>query len=781
MNLITEDEGIRILIQQLEEERLIPIFGAGFSRGAKARNGVVPDGREANKMMQKIISQCVDFIPEQDLAAKEFNDTAKLFNQLNRKGLLKGRYKDFFRNNFTETRLDNIKKSFLEIAWPYALTLNVDDAIERTSAFTPILPYLNADNDYRRNKSIYKLHGDATFECLYLHDEATIVFDMDQYTKSLNDVHNQSFRDCICNTYRDFNMLFIGCSLSNEADLKYLYNQTKEEAKETSRFVLRQEAPDLLEEMTLEEHGITDVILTKDYDSFYVNFLNEYENHKTKAKIEDYPFKNPSTKVEPDSDLKYFGGYRAFDEKANCFHRSKLIIERDCVDELQTLLKRLNMVVLVGRRFSGKTAILGMLCEKEVSRNVYFFPSTTCEGSDVIQNLLNTCENSLFVFDTNSLSPDSYFLIRDSETTLGEKGNKVVIAVNQSDNYLTEDINCDEIPIKNFFSVDELKFFKDEADAFGFAERTAHSTNLDYLEQLHTEQKLSVLKALRLPKNYTENERILMLLLGVKDKVYTNDILTLGIPWSELQRFLERTATLTELIRNSKGENSSNKSSRKLVHNSKMILLKEIQNFQSQDTLHAIIKIVTCFLKGTYDQKRIYKEVMQFDTLNQLFGRKSGAGKLIFNVYEELQPILKNDLHYWLQRAKSIYRLVPDNKYNKLKEAYGYAKKVYMDSNQKSLSAKAALTTSLICCLLYRLERNSQEKLEYQREAIQLGYEAIQSEYYRSETRLSSELDVPGYRSRLLETCRDYTMISVKSDRNLNYKALEIIRKYGNS
>ena len=129
-----------------------------------------------------------------------------------------------------------------------------------------------------------------------------------------------------------------------------------------------------------------------------------------------------------------------------------------------------------------------------------------------------------------------------------------------------------------------------------------------------------------------------------------------------------------------------------------MILLKEIQNFQSQDTVNAILRIVKAFLNGDNDQKRIYKEVMQFDTLNQLFGRKSGAGRLIFKVYGKLQPVLKDDLHYWLQRAKSIYRLVSDTQYFKLKEAYGYAKKAYMDSNQKSLTAKAALTTSWICC-----------------------------------------------------------------------------------
>lgn len=212
MNVIRQEEGISKLIQQLTEEKLIPVFGAGFSAKAEALSGVVPDGNLASKMMKKIIVDCVDFVTEEELAGKGFNDVAKLFNQLNKKDLLKGRYKDFFRSNFTEVQLDSIKNEFLQIAWPYALTLNVDDAIERTGCFEAILPYLNAENRNESSKTLYKLHGDAAFECRYCHKEATIVFDMDQYTKSLNDEHNQSFRDCVCNTYRDFNMIFIGCS-----------------------------------------------------------------------------------------------------------------------------------------------------------------------------------------------------------------------------------------------------------------------------------------------------------------------------------------------------------------------------------------------------------------------------------------------------------------------------------------------------------------------------------------------------------------------------------------
>ncbi len=779
MNVIRQEEGISKLIQQLTEEKLIPVFGAGFSAKAEALSGVVPDGNLASKMMKKIIVDCVDFVTEEELAGKGFNDVAKLFNQLNKKDLLKGRYKDFFRSNFTEVQLDSIKNEFLQIAWPYALTLNVDDAIERTGCFEAILPYLNAENRNESSKTLYKLHGDAAFECRYCHKEATIVFDMDQYTKSLNDEHNQSFRDCVCNTYRDFNMIFIGCSLSSEPDLKYLYNQVKGEEKETARFILREKEPDKLEKITLEDYGITDVILVEDYERFYVDFLKEYRCAAVGMRIKEYPFKNPKSIIEEDTDLKYFGGYRLFNEKENCFHRSSLLVVRDCISEIQEVLKSNNLVMLVGRRFSGKTAILSFLCDQEVRNNVFFFPSTALESPDVIQRLLSQVENALLVFDTNALSSESYFLIRDNEEILCQKHNRIIMAVNQSDNYLSEVIDCKEVRIKNQFSDKEIQDFKEQSAAFGFVKRDTFSTNLDYLEKLHKEQKLPVLSAIQLPKSYTENEKILLLILCVKDKVYTKDIYSLGISQSELKRFLDRAQKLVELIHNSKGENSISKSSQKLVHNSKLILLKEIQNFQSQDTVNAILRIVKAFLNGDNDQKRIYKEVMQFDTLNQLFGRKSGAGRLIFKVYEKLQPVLKDDLHYWLQRAKSIYRLVSDTQYFKLKEAYGYAKKAYMDSNQKSLTAKAALTTSLICCLLYRLERNPIEKQEYQKEAIRLGHEAIRSEYYRFQDRLNNELDssYKGYRNNLIDTCKEFVMIS--NDKVLREKAYEIMRKFG--
>ena len=69
-------------------------------------------------------------------------------------------------------------------------------------------------------------------------------------------------------------------------------------------------------------------------------------------------------------------------------------------------------------------------------------------------------------------------------------------------------------------------------------------------------------------------------------------------------------------------------------------------------------------------------------------------------------------------------------------------------------------------------------KQEYQREAIELGSEAIQSDYYRSESRLDSELDSNrGYRNNLIEICQETILNS--TDVHLASKACNIVRKFG--
>ena len=779
INYIEHEEGIKVLAKLILDERLIPIFGSGFSKQASTGCNVVPDGNEATNIMKAVIKKYASDISDEELSKYNFNQTAKRFKKLVPRCIPEYEYLKFYREYFTNVELSTLKKDFLKLPWPYIFTVNVDDGIENTHFFNVILPYKNARKDFSSKlRKLFKLHGDAAYELNYTSD-SNIIFDSDQYTQSLSDPSNKTLRECFSNAYKEFNILFIGCSLENEPDIKYIYNSIAKERHNAMGIMLKKSKVSTNEEDDLEEYGITDIILVKDYDLFYVELINETSTMLTEKKGRNYPFYNPRVMCcSDDDDLKFFSGYRCFDEKSNTFFKSSLIIERDILKDLENSLNYFNIVFVEGRRFSGKTALLSTLCEKEKRKTIFFFPSTTQENIDIIYNILEKNQNSYLLFDSNSLSSECYYMLRDISEILVKNNNKLVIALNQSDNYLPEVIDSDYLKIPNIFSMEELQLLTEKTNKHALAERKKFHSNLDYLNTIKTEQKIALSLTLKLPNAYTRSEQILLLLLCVKDKVYSRDIMALGIKQSELNSFLERVSYLCEWVTTAIGETGTY-SSYKLVHNSKSIILDEIRKVHQDDIVASIIAIVEAFKNGDNNQKRIYREVMQFDTLNQLFGRKKGAGKLIFKVYENLENYLNDDLHFWLQRSKSIYRLVP-NKYWKLKDSYSYAKKVYLDSTNETLTIKAALSVSLICNLLFPLEKKTTKKIELLEEAIQLGYRAIFSDYYKQEKRLNNDLNSENEHNNYAELVRkscSYYLYQINRIHDITKMAQAILKR----
>lgn len=760
MNYIEHDKGIEEIVKLLLEKRLIPIFGAGFSKSSPTvGKEKVPDSNECVEIMKSLIKPYLlealskdEFI---EFESYNFNATAKLMKKM----LPKNEYLDFFRSYFTGVNLSQVKVNFLKLPWLYVFTLNIDDGIENTNLFTPILPYHNARKDYFKNNSLlFKLHGDAKYELKY-ESENNIIFDSDQYIRSLKDIKNKTMCEYFSNTLKEYNLLFIGCSLQNEPDIKYIYNNIADEHFNTKKIILRTKKLSFLEEANLQDYGITDVILVKDYGLFYADLFNAFNNIKTQEKVNEYPFKNPQIKNINDLDLKYFSGFKCFKEEENAFYKTDLIIERECIVAIENSLKFFNIVFVEGRRFSGKTSLICTLCEKEKWRTIFFFPSTTQEDVDVILDIINNNKSALLIFDSNSLSNECYFLLKDIEDILQKNDNKIIVFSNQSDNYLPEIIKSAYFNIANSFSDKELNLLTTKTDIHALIKRKKYDTNLDYLDRIKKEQGSSFnLTKLTLPSEYTKNEQILLLLLCVKDKIYSRDIFSLKIKYEEIKTFLKKVPILCEWLYTTK-EESNTHSVYKLVHNSKNIILREIRKIKHDDIITNINSIVIAFKDGDKNQKRIYHEVMQFDTLNYLFGRKKGAGRLISKVYKNLEDLLNDDLHFWLQRSKSIYHLASNN-YDELKFAYSYAKKAYIDSNNRTLTTKAALSVSLICSLLYKLEKDSFSKIDLIEEAIKLGYEAIFSEYYRQEKRLVNDLNIgdkrDSYASLIIDSCNNY-------------------------
>lgn len=138
-----------------------------------------------------------------------------------------------------------------------------------------------------------------------------------------------------------------------------------------------------------------------------------------------------------------------------------------------------------------------------------------------------------------------------------------------------------------------------------------------------------------------------------------------------------------------------------------------------------IANIIQNIVRNLYlsDQEQ-YKTAIMFDTLNQLFSRE-GAASHIEYVYGKLEKDLCHEPHFWLQRAKSIYRLFKTDE-KKLEIARQYAIKAYEDAKQNSnIKAKSLFTLSLIYGLLYILEKDIIKKEELLITAIKSAYNSL--------------------------------------------------------
>lgn len=724
MDILSQSEGIKILARLICERNVIPVFGAGFTMNNRAYKGQVPDGTHATMMMKKLLLENCSKIKDADIKDMDFNETSEMFIDLVPKEIRT----EFFRDYFTEVQLGISQKELLQFNWPYAYTLNIDDGIENTNLFKPVLPYKNLNAPNTSIKLLYKLHGDAFSEVTYKTEE-NIVFSHKQYMKSINAKENQDFLHNLKADYSTSNMLFIGCSLLNEPDLKYVYS-IAEHSSDTLKIILRDKAPSFREEIGLKnDYGINTVIIVEDYPYFYQELIKEVRRKITENNLQNYRFKNPVVvaKESKEDTINYLFGNPIFDESNNQFYKSGIHIIRNCVEEIEQQLKETNCVIIKGRRFSGKTYVILSLCERQKKSSIYYFPSTSLVDEQLVYLLLNNEHDSWFIFDSNSISNGCYKLLANSYELLMKNSNKLIIGINSNDNFIMESLQARLVELPNIFDGKELEQNYEKADKYGLIKRHPKNTNMDYLETISQRQKIKVAVLNHYPNRLSFSEQIMILLLAASDKILMSDVMALGISSSDVSELKKKFPVIIEEVPVDINERA-NYSATKLVHNSKVVLMKLLDGIDKEDIIKCIVHIVER-VKDDRTRYRIYIDIILFDTLNQLFGGKRGAGNLIFEVYERLEEYLSDSLHYWLQRSKSIYRL-KSNDLAKLKEAYSYSIKVYFDGGH-AIKSKAALTSSLICCLIYGLETDKDEKQYYLEQAIELGDDAVNSDYYR--------------------------------------------------
>lgn len=773
--IIEYNEAICILAKIALSRELVPFFGAGFTMGCPTKSSrMVPGSSGALDSMKKILLSIDSPFDEDTLSEMGFFEVSDLFFEYVPVTVRA----EYFEEYYTGVSLFPVQIYFLKkINWPYAYTINIDDGIENNSDFKPILPYHKLRRPKTSQKLLYKLHGDAVFESSYVDDkQQNIIFSSSQYMQAITEEANADIYSALLSDYSQKNILFVGCSLQNESDLIFINDKSIHFKKDTYRIAVRSSEPSLFEQQRLKKHGINHLVIVKDYTSFYRDLIQEYEKQSTEARSAIYEHINPhiSSITEKDVSLELLSGKDIFDPDKNEFIHGAFHIARTAVHEIIQELFNHSYVLLKGRRFSGKTYVLCSVAEHYRTKDIFYFPSTSFIDEDVLQTIFDSQSDSLFLFDSNSISPDEYALLLKYAPELKKRNNLMVIAANTSDNHLISLLECNAVELFNNWDDNEISLSSKAFDSFGLIRRKKHQTNIDYLYSLTENQNVQI-PFIRDPNlQFTANDLTVLIALAALDKLYFSDIVALGVSRVEIDNLCKKIAPVIELIPTSHDEVTRHSTS-KLVHNSKIALIDLITHFRSKDITTSIVTIVKHY-RPDYTRRRLYIEVILFDTINQLFSRHVDSKSLVPSIYSALRPYLQDDMHYWLQRAKSIYRT--KNSPESLETAYQYAKKAYLDGNN-SLAIKAALTVSLISCALSE-KYTSDEKLKYCEEAVYLANEAVFSEHFRIHPAyLETELPIgqnTHSERRIVDACN--TVIRFSSNENAIEKAKEILERF---
>lgn len=775
INILTYAEGLNQIAKLAVKREIVPVFGAGFTAGCEASDGVVPDSSQAKDGMSKLILENSKHFTPDDLCNLDFYSVAGLFFE-NVPIEIRSEY---FERNYTGTVLFQDQIDFLNnINWPYLYTLNIDDGIERCAGFSPICPYHKFRRPSTSTKLLYKLHGDAIYESKYISEDGSenIVFSQDQYMQEITNENNTDICKALLSDYSQRHMLFIGCSLQGEQDLQYIYKKSRKYAQETYRITIREKAPNNIEIYKLKAHGINEIILVPTYGQFYHDFLNAYQQLQAETRETLYEFMNPKIEYKKgkSESLELLSGNNIFDISTNTFSKGELHVLRIATSKIIKEFKTESCVLLKGRRFSGKTYVLCSLVEKCRKRDVYYFPSTSFVDEEVITRLFSVSKDCLFLFDSNSVTPDVYSIILNYVPKASLNNNKIVLAANSNDNYLLTRLNCGIVELENSFDFPEISLNNKAADSFGLTRRKKGQTNIDYLYVLKKQQNISIPIFDKESIVLTPLENSVLVALSALDKLYYSDLVALGFSSKNISDFCKKLSPFVEITATTSDE-ATRHSSSKMVHNSKLALIEYLKNMSISNISTSIQYIVQRF-KPDYSRRRLYIEIILFDTLNQLFSGRTNSKELISTVYAELQPLLKDDLHYWLQRAKSIYRT--SSTIESLNEAYTYAKKAYLDGSV-SLTEKAALTTALISCAIGE-QVSENMKLGYFEECVILSYESVFSDYFKLHPRyLHTELPIgenTHSEQRIISACN--YVISNSDDCSLIWKSNEILNQF---
>lgn len=757
---VSYDEVSNEIIQMMRRKTIIPVIGSGFTRDCIARSGKVPSGEDYyNYMIAQIVDQNPDEMKVKELNNESFSSISSIYHKM----VQAEKQQSYLLNKFTNVKLENVKKNFLKIDWPYIYTLNIDDAIENNSVFKTVL-YANRDirnSIFEQEKCVIKLHGDIK-DILKYEDSNCEIFDQKQYVVSIK--KNVSLLKKLTHDYEYLNLLYIGCSLSDEIDL--LFSTSMANDNNNNRYYCSTQIPTLLQKTKLEAFGITHCIVFESYDDIYEKMTDAFHQSLciTPDELEQfstYEFKTLGTGFELNCPYLFQGKSILNNSKIAIY--PSFFVSRSVTDKIVENINSKGTQIVVGRGCSGKTYVSYDIIRRVRDREVYAFRSKDRINNETLTLLLNK-ENCLTIFDSKVLSIKQIeeIILTTSERVV--KSNSIIIIENKSNRDLSgllvlmkmnEHLEDDEIPqleISNRFSkpkTDEINNYLVTSSLGVFSENKSIADNIINASNLLIQKnKFSQISPL------TDNVRQVssLIVLATLGKVYASDAINLDLV-EEFEMQCKKAMPLIEKESTWVFEMSAaNNSPLKYVVNAEYWLFNQLDILaKSRKGREKIIeayryiigKLIEIngkpdLMKG--EKYAPYKDYILFDNIFQIF--RSQGTKIIRDIYQSLNDILATDPNYLHQRAKCYIRSAYKSTEEKDKEKWlemayrdasisnsSFEKRYESHENEKIMisAAHSLYTAALALCHIAKL-RNYRD-ISINANAVKCLYKAISSPF----------------------------------------------------
>ena len=718
-----DKEAIRYeLNKYFKANMVVPVLGSGFTVGEPTKNNKnVPSGQMMKDYMLLKIKESIDDPKVFDnLENETFSNISTVYNEC----VSQDDQRCYLKKHFIDVCLATPKQEFLSIPFQNIYTLNIDDAIESSNdkieVFLNNRPDIDDDTiaDYKaEGKTIlFKLHGDATERIKY---RESLIFNRKEYIASLS--KNKFLLNYLSTDLTSNCPMYIGCSLDDEIDLLYSVSNKGISTLQHNTYYVTCENIDFLMKIKLRQHGIDTVIKlasVEQYNDFYIFLKDIYSlslNEKNSEKglsfnpIVEYFNSNDRTIEE---DLSYLINssyvYKEFRNKKIVL--PSFFISRDIILEQSTLDKIRESIVTIiyGHRYSGKTFVLLDIYQKFSSDNKIFIPQNTRADSQQLINKFEEINDSVFFIDANVLDEEIINYIIDNREEIVRRRLRFVFTLTSADKdnlfaiYSLEKLNQENFIskyyVKNILSNKETEQINKGLDAtligrFATSNKDKKVTILDNIlrviqnKKFGLKKQISVVNKELLSKDLTPNIIELLIMLAIKNGVITVkevDRYRLGKGAEFLDSNfnpLVQFAYIDEIERKYR-DNSAHK----FLCNSNVWLLRELQRIASYQCNHQLIvrayqnivrTINEIYLSNSRKQRNEVGKYIKFDEINDIFSNNKGARKLIDNIYEGLLGLLKNNIQYFHQRAKSLSW--GDSRNEDLEKALGYIDKAKLD------------------------------------------------------------------------------------------------------